>query len=346
MERVVSIEDFREISGPILDVRSPDEFARGHIPIATNFELFSDDERAEIGICFKENGQEAAVQVGLDLIGPKLGDMVRRVKTIAPNKAVRIHCWRGGMRSQSMAWLLETVGMQVSVLEGGYKNYRHWVRETIVSPRSINIVGGLTGTGKTQILECLQQTGEQIIDLEGLANHRGSSFGGLGMPLQPTTQHLENLIAEKLSTFDSAKSVWIEAESIRIGSCSIPEGLFHLMKSAPVFEISRPIEARLDILTEIYGSFSHVSLIEATKRISQRLGGLRAKIVIEQITDNKIREACELLLDYYDRSYTLDRKYSSPSITRVEIGHLSAAEATRLLIEKAHNMQQVSQVAK
>jgi tRNA 2-selenouridine synthase len=336
MKTSVSIEDFHEISGPILDVRSPDEFKQGHIPNAINFELFSNDERAEIGICFKENGQDAAVQVGLDIIGPKLGDMVRRVKTIARGEAIRIHCWRGGMRSRSLAWLLETAGMQVSILEGGYKNYRHRVREIVALPRSINIVGGLTGTGKTQILESLQQTGEQVLDLESLANHRGSSFGGIEMPPQPTTQYLENLIAEKLATFDSAKPVWIEAESIRIGSCAIPESLFSLMKSAPVFEISRPLEARLDILTETYGNFSRASLIEATERISQRLGGLRAKTAIEQITDNKIREACELLLDYYDRSYTLDRKYSSSSITRIEIGHLSADEATRLLIEKAH----------
>jgi tRNA 2-selenouridine synthase len=337
MERAVSIKDFRDASGPILDVRSPAEFAHGHIPGATDFPLFSDQERVEIGTCFKEKGKEEAIQLGFDLVGPRLGEIVRQALTIAPKKEVRIHCWRGGLRSQSVSWLLKTLGMQVVVLEGGYKSYRRWVREIVGFPRRINILGGLTGTGKTRILESLKTSGNQVLDLEDLANHRGSSFGGLGMPTQPSTQQFENLIAEELFLMDTSKPVWIEAESLRVGSCTIPEELFRLMKSAPSFEITRPIEVRLDILTEMYGQISPTDLIVATKRIAQRLGGLRTKAAIELINKNEIREACRLILDYYDRSYTGYSKNRPLSIPRVAVGTLSAENAAVLLIGKTGN---------
>ncbi len=337
MTKVFSIEDFRQASGLILDVRSPAEFALGHIPGALSFPLFSDEERAEIGICFKEKGKEEAIQIGFDIIGPRLGEMVRRAKAISPQKAVRIHCWRGGMRSRSVAWLFETSGMPVAVLEGGYKSYRRWVREVVELPRRINILGGLTGTGKTRILEALKASGNQTLDLEGLANNRGSSFGGLGMPPQPATQQFENLIAEELVLTNSSKPVWIEAESLRIGNCIIPEALFRQMKSSSAFEITRPIEIRLDILTEMYGQCDPADLIEATRRIAKRLGGLRTKAAIELINKNDFREACRLILDYYDRSYAEYRINRSLSIPQVDVGELSAANAAALLIEKTRN---------
>jgi tRNA 2-selenouridine synthase len=337
MKRNISIAEFQKASGPILDVRSPAEFEHGHIPGAINFPLFSDQERVEIGICFKEKGKEEAIQLGFDLVGPRLGEIVRQALTIAPEKEVRVHCWRGGLRSQSVSWLLKTLGMEVVVLEGGYKSYRRWVREIVGFPRRINILGGLTGTGKTRILESLKASGNQVIDLESLANHRGSSFGGLGMPTQPSTQQFENLIAEELFLMDVSKPVWIEAESLRVGSCTIPEELFRLMKSAPSFEITRPIEVRLDILNEMYGQISQADLIVATKRIAQRLGGLRTKAAIELINKNEIREACRLILDYYDRSYTGYSKNRLLSIPRVDVGTLSAENAAVLLIGKTGN---------
>jgi tRNA 2-selenouridine synthase len=338
MERAVLIKDFRDASVPILDVRSPCEFDHGHIPGAINFPLFSDEERAEIGICFKEKGKEAAIQIGFDLVGPRLGEIVRQAMAIAPDKAVRIHCWRGGMRSQSVAWLLRILGMQVALLEGGYKSYRRWVREIVSLPRRIHVLGGLTGTGKTQILESLRKLGNQVLDLEGLANNRGSSFGSLGMPPQPTTQQFENLIAENLCLMDPTKPVWIEAESLRIGICTIPEELFRLMKSAPAFEITRPIEVRLDILTEMYGHINPLDLITATKRIAQRLGGLRTKSAIGLINKNEIRDACRLILDYYDRCYAEYSNNRPLSIPQVDLGHLSAENAALLLIEKTRNI--------
>ncbi len=337
MERAVLIEDFCKASGPILDVRSPAEFELGHIPGAISFPLFSDGERAEIGICFKEKGKEAAIQIGFDLVGPRLGEIARQASALAPKNVLRVHCWRGGMRSQSLAWLFRTLGMKVIVLEGGYKSYRRWVREVVSFPRRINILGGLTGTGKTRILKSLRELGDQVLDLEGLANNRGSSFGGLGMPPQPSTQQFENLIAEELVLMDTSKPLWIEAESLRIGSCTIPEELFRLMKSASFFEITRPIEVRLDILTEMYGQTDPIDLIKATKRIAQRLGGLRATAAIDLINKNEIRDACRLILDYYDRSYAEYSKNRLLSIPHLDVGKLSARNAALLLIEMTRN---------
>lgn len=232
------IEDFLLTNEPILDVRSPIEFDQGHIPGAISFPLFTNDERAEVGTCYKKQGKEEAVKLGFDFAGPKLGDLIRNAKIIAPEKAVRIHCARGGMRSNSVAWCLETAGFQIALLEDGYKSYRQWVRKIVSNPRKINILGGLTGTGKTHILYAIKKQGGQVLDLEGLANHRGSSFGGLGMKPQPSTQHFENLIAEQLVNFDSSLPVWIESESGQIGSCWVPEELFRQMKSAPAIIVS------------------------------------------------------------------------------------------------------------
>lgn len=337
-KRNVSIKEFNAGTGPILDVRSPVEFAHGHIPEAQNIPLLSDEERAQIGICYKQNGRDEAILLGFEIIGPGLGDLVRSAVNIAPEKTVRIHCARGGMRSRSFAWCLETAGFNVASLDGGYKSYRKWAKEIVATPRAINILGGLTGTGKTRILKKLREQGNQVLDLEGLANHRGSSFGGLGKPDQPTSHHFENLIADTLSKMDPDEPVWIEAESGRIGNCWIPEELFGLMKAAPSVEIVRPIDERLDILTEMYGDCDHMELIEATKRITKRLGGERAKAAIDLIDNNDLREACRIILDYYDRSYNSGN--TRIAVCELDVKGLSAGDAAIRLTKKTSALLQ------
>lgn len=336
------IAKFRSSTGCVLDVRSPVEFEHGHIPGALNFPLFTNEERAEIGTCYKTQGRHAAIQLGFDLVGPRLGDMLRRAKEIAPGKLVRIHCWRGGMRSRSVAWYLETAGFRVLTLDGGYKSYRRWVRQIVSAPRPVNILGGLTGTGKTRILEALRERGEQVLDLEGLANHRGSSYGGLGMPPQPSTQHFENLIAEQLVRFDPACPVWIESESGRIGTCWVPDQLFRLMKAATAIEIVVPLEERLDILTEIYGRTDPVELIGATQRIKKKLGGERTRVAVELIRQNEIREACRIILDYYDRSYRADLNRRPTPAPKLDVGGLLASEVAKVLVEQSKNAKKAS----
>lgn len=330
----VPIGNFREISGTILDVRSPGEFARGHIPGAVNIPVFDDSERVEIGICYKKRGSDAAVELGFQIVGPKLGRIIRQVKKMLPEKTARIHCWRGGMRSQAMGWLLQTAGIRVRVLEGGYKSYRRWIRKMVGEPRKIIILRGLTGTGKTAILQSLSRLGEQVLDLEGMAKHRGSSFGGLGLPAQPTTQQFENHIAERLCGFDANLPVWIEAESRRIGACYIPEELFKQMKSAEKVEINRPISERVKILTEMYGAVEKKELFAATLRIEKKLGGKRTREALELIQKNKLSEACEIILDYYDRCYNYDFRRTLQITKKVSVSGLTDKEAAKLLLEK------------
>lgn len=331
-ERKQSIRDFRLSEWPVLDVRSPVEFERGHIPGAIHFPLFTNEQRAEIGIHYKKEGRDAAVRLGFELVGPKLGEMLRIADEIAPNKKVRILCARGGMRSQSVAWLLKTSGIKVLVLEGGYKAYRNWVRETVESIPRINILGGLTGTGKTRILLALRELGEQVLDLEGLANHRGSSFGGLGMPTQPSTQHYENLIAEQIIQFDPNRPVWIESESGRVGNCWVPEALYKQMKASPTIEVVRPLTERLDLLTEMYGASDASDLIRATERIKENLGGERTRLAIEMIKKGDIREACRIILDYYDRNYRASLKRRPVSPLELDLSGMSDKKAARFLI--------------
>lgn len=299
----MTFDDFLAAPGPILDVRSPGEYHQGHIPGAISFPIFTDSERAAVGTCYKQQGREAAVELGFDIAGPKFGQFIRQAQSLAPDKQVRLHCWRGGMRSGAIAWVLDLAGFQSATLSGGYKAFRQWVRCTVETPRPIVLLSGMTGTAKTDILHALADQGEQVLDLEGLASHRGSSFGGLGLPPQPTTEQFENLIALCWHGFDPQQRVWIEAESRGIGSCRIPPELFAQMEAAAALEITRPLEERLSLLVDLYGQADSTGLVEATERIRKRLGGQRTQDAIALIQAGDLRAAFAILLTYYDRTY-------------------------------------------
>jgi tRNA 2-selenouridine synthase len=319
----------------MLDVRSPGEYDQGHIPAAINYPLFTNEERAQVGICYKQQGRDAAVELGFDLLGPKLGDLVRQAKAIAPDRVLRVHCWRGGMRSGGVAWGLQMAGFQVTTLEGGYKSFRRWARQIFSVPRQIIVLGGMTGTGKTPILHALADLGEQVLDLEGLANHRGSSFGSLDMPPQPSTEQFENLIGDRLSQLDPHRPVWIEAESKRVGTCRVPPELFQQMEAAPTLEVVRPLAERLDILVQVYGETSREGLIAATERIRKRLGGQRTQTAVELIRQNHPHEVCKIVLDYYDRTYRYDLERRQQVIPQIDITGQDPEAAAKLLMAKA-----------
>lgn len=335
MVKRLAISDFLAAPGPMLDVRSPGEFEQGHIPGATSFPLFTNEERAQVGTCYKQQGRDAAVELGFDLLGPKLGDRVRQAKAIAPHRRLRVHCWRGGMRSGGVAWGLQMAGFQVVTLEGGYKAYRRLARDVFGTPRHIIVLGGMTGTGKTQILHALSALGEQVLDLEGLANHRGSSFGSLDMPPQPSTEHFENLICDRLSHLDANRPVWLEAESKRVGTCRIPAELFQQMEAAPTLEIVRPLEERLEILVDVYGNTNREELIAATERIRKRLGGQRTQAAVDLIRNESPREVCKIVLDYYDRTYRYDLERRGKVIPQIDVAGHDAVAAAKVLIDKA-----------
>lgn len=331
MPKSVTLESFFNAPGPILDVRSPGEYHHAHIPGAVSFPLFTDEERAAVGTCYKQQGRDEAVELGIGLVGPKSAQFIQSAKAIAPDRRVRIHCWRGGMRSGAMGTLLEVAGFKVTLLEGGYKAFRRWARSTFSQPRPIFVLGGMTGSSKTEILHALARLGEPILDLENLANHRGSSFGALELPPQPDTEHFENLIALQWSQFDGTRPIWIEAESRRVGTCRIPEELFQQMEVAPTVEIIRPVDERLDHLVDIYGQASVESLVKATERIRKRLGGQRTQAATELGKTGDYRGAAAIILDYYDRTYRYDLERRGKVIPQVDVTGLSHEAAARKL---------------
>ncbi|HEY9646616.1 MAG TPA: tRNA 2-selenouridine(34) synthase MnmH, partial [Chroococcidiopsis sp.] len=267
MASVLTVTEFLDVPGVLLDVRSPAEYQQGRIPGAISFPLFSDDERAQVGTCYKQQGRNAAVELGFAIAGPKFAGFIAQAAALAPDRRVRLHCWRGGMRSGAIAWVLELAGFQVSVLEGGYKAFRRWAMAAVQEVKPILILGGMTGTGKTDILTALAAQGEQVLDLEHLAKHRGSSYGALGLPPQPSNEQFENRVGLRWAKMDRDRPIWIEAESKRIGICRIPEPLVQQMEQAPILEIERAHRERLNLLVKHYGIFERQELIVATDRI-------------------------------------------------------------------------------
>jgi len=341
----VSISDFLTAAGPILDVRSPGEFEQGHIPGAISFPLFSNEERAQVGTCYKQQSREQAVELGFDLVGPKLGDFIRQAKAIlrergcANASTVRIHCWRGGMRSSAIAWALNLAGFHTTTLQGGYKSFRQWVRSTLATPKQIVLLGGMTGTAKTDILHALIEQGEQVLDLEGYANHRGSSYGALCLPPQPSTEQFENLLARQWHSFDAQQPTWIEAESRRVGSCRIPAELFDQMEAAFALEITRPVAERVALLVKIYGQANTEELVAATERIRKRLGGQRTQDAIAAIKAGDLTTAVTITLDYYDRTYRYGLEQRDHPVPEVNVSGLSPQQAAKHLKQELYSRQ-------
>ncbi len=288
---------------PVLDVRAPQEFAVGHIPGALSFPLFSDEERQQIGTTYKQVSKDKAVLLGLDFFGPKMADMVRQASILAPEKEVLLHCWRGGMRSSSVAWLLNLAGFKVYLLQDGYKAYRRLAHQVFEQPYPFIVLGGLTGSGKTEILHELRQLGEQVIDLESLAQHKGSSFGGIGQALQPSMEQFENNLAQQLRQIDHQRRIWIEDENITIGRINIPLPLYNQMQESLLLKLEIPKIERIRKLTAEYQTVDKTQLQQATERIKKRLGGLTYKETMQAIAAGDIRKMVELALVYYDKAY-------------------------------------------
>ncbi len=338
MSKMLNPDEFLHDPGVILDVRSPAEYKQGHIPGAISFPLFTDSERAQVGICYKQKGRDQAVELGFAIAGPKFADFIAQARIIAPDGKIRIYCWRGGMRSSGVAWVLGMAGFEVVCLSGGYKAFRRWGRSLFSESQAIIVLGGMTGTGKTDILKALATLGEQTLDLEDLANHRGSSYGALGQPPQPTNEQFWNLITLHWSRLIRDKPVWIEAESKRIGLCRIPQEIFQQMEQAPLIQILRTREERLALLVQLYGTVNPEDLIQATQRIHRRLGGLQTREAIRLIQQQKLTEAFDLILHYYDKTYAYDLQKRSGLTHCLEVSGKSPLEAAFLVRQIAQNV--------
>jgi len=323
------LEKFRSYKGLLIDVRSPSEYYKGHMPNSINIPLFDNDERSIIGTIYKINGREKAVIKGLMILEKKLELLLENlfINIDSHNNSsdkdnnellIKIYCSRGGMRSQSIAWLLEKYKYNPIILNGGYKTYRRWVLNSFSKKWNFIIIGGKTGTGKTRLLSLLEKYKYQTIDLEGFACHRGSTFGGLGMNDQPSNEQFENKIAEKLNSFVTFDNIFVEAESANIGKCKIPHEFFKQMKKSRRIEILRSESNRLDELINTYSVFNKEELKESVLRIKKRLGPQRTKTALESINEEKWDLVCRSVLDYYDRCYEYE-KVGKENITLVDL---------------------------
>ncbi len=317
----------------IIDVRSPGEYVHAHIPTAFSLPLFSDEERAQIGTTYKQKSRAAAIKLGLPFFGTKMQDMIEQVegwvnayeKTNDKKPTILVHCWRGGMRSAAVAWLLDLYGFQTEQLTGGYKAYRNWVLAQFEKNYSMKVLGGYTGSGKTEILLQLQKSKIPVIDLEGLANHKGSAFGALGQNEQATQEQFENNLADALlNTSLQHPYFWIEDESQRIGTNMLPITFFKTLRNSICYFIDIPFESRLQFIVQAYGKFAVADLIAATLRIQKRLGGLETKTVVNLLVENNIEGAFSILLKYYDKVYL--KNLETAAIPKLKTDKLVALE--------------------
>jgi tRNA 2-selenouridine synthase len=310
--RVVEIEEFIKLSlkYPVLDVRSPGEYQHAHIPNAYSLALFDDHERAVVGTIYKKNSREDAIKKGLEFFGKKMLKIVEEVEEINKklkdknNKTVLIHCWRGGMRSAAVAWLLDVYGLNVYTIVGGYKSFRKKVIEINGNDRPYTILGGYTGSAKTEVLQSLRKLKATVIDLEAMAQHRGSAFGAIGQPAQPSQEMFENKLALALHEADKKNNpIWLEDESQRIGILNIPAEMWQVIRTKPVVFIDIPFEKRLDHIQNGYGKLNKGDLAGAIVRIKKRLGGLETKTALNYLTEDNTKECFRILLLYYDKLY-------------------------------------------
>jgi len=337
MENRILPAEFLEVRSDriVLDVRSPGEYAQGHIPGALSFPLFSDEERAEVGTLYKQVGKEEALELGLHIVGPKMAGFVKQARVLAPHRRLAVHCWRGGQRSGSMAWLLRQAGFDVVTLEGGYKAYRHFVLDSLAHTKlNFTVLGGRTGSGKTKILHALQELGEQIIDLEGIANHKGSAFGFIGEAPQPSVEQFENDLLEQVLQLDPSRRVWVENESKSIGRIYIPDGFFAKMRASTLVNVEIPNEARIQNLLADYVLTDRSELETAFRKIATKLGGQNLKTALESLEQDDFAAAAHIALAYYDKTYQhgLDTSLS-PDIRRLEFSHGDAMEIARNLAQ-------------
>jgi tRNA 2-selenouridine synthase len=334
----LSLPEFEALSYPLLDVRAPIEFAQGHVPGALSLPLFTDEERARIGTAYKQVSQERAVHLGLEFFGPKMSQLVKQAKKLAPGKEVRLHCWRGGMRSGAVLWLLELAGFKVHLLDHGYKDYRRAVLASFAQPRPWRVLGGLTGSGKTDVLHHLAaEHGQPVLDLEGLAHHKGSAFGAIGQPPQPTQEQFENNLAAALTRLPPDAPIWVEDESRQIGRLTVPAALFEQLRAAPRYVLEVPRAARVAKLAAEYGAESPAELAAAIERLQKRLGGLATKQALAAIEAGDFERMVELVLDYYDKTYAygLAPRPDEPPLTPVPAPTCEAATNAALLAAAA-----------
>ncbi len=312
VHKIITIEDAERLVCPVyIDVRSPAEFADGHILGAINVPLFENDERALIGTIYAKQGPDRAKEVGLSVVSPKLPELIQSIKRNAPEeRPVVVYCWRGGMRSKSMVVMLELAGLHSQQLEGGYKSYRRRVLTRLQNYEfkpEIFVLCGSTGAGKTLLLKTLLRKNVPVIDLEGLANHRGSVFGQVGLGRQISAPQFDACLLEELDKLNQEPFVFVECESKRIGNVYLPDAFFSAMKRGKRMLLETSLEVRIDRLIKEYEAFSVEradEIIASLESLQKRLGKKQLGELKDLFAQKKMREFVRILLiNYYDPLY-------------------------------------------
>ena len=319
---------------PIIDVRSPGEFQSGHIPGAVNVPLFSDAERAEVGTLYKRVGRDAAIKRGLEFGTASTCRILSSIRKVSSDNSFVLHCWRGGMRSREVAKLCAANELKPTLVEGGYKAFRKLAHGCFEQPRKVVSLAGQTGSGKTRLLQLLQQAGQQMIDLEGLANHRGSVFGGIGQGAQPTVEQFENHLFLQWLALDPLRPVWIEGESQSIGDVSIPQSVWRQMLNAPAIFVEVDRADRIDFLLKEYGQLPSEELASAIRRLKKRLGGARLTEALSALENNDRRTFASVAIEYYDKWYLKSlEKRTDTSFVRLALKDAGDPASVSPLIE-------------
>lgn len=299
----ITYEESLELKDPAyLDVRSPVEYVRDHIPGSVNIPLFSNDERSEIGTLYRLGGREPAVIRGSRFVGEKLETILGVINNYRDRNIVFL-CARGGMRSKSIAALTGSLGFQVYRLSQGYAGYRRYIHDLMESftiTRPLFVLQGLTGVGKTDIISAM----ENGLDLECMAGHRSSIFGAIGLA-QNSQKRFESLLYQRRQELDSADCVVIEGESRKVGNLHVPPALYQQMKSSPTILVTAPIERRIEIILGCYTGNSDMDLIpEITRTLTARLGKKTVDELIDLFSRGDLAPFVEILLTrYYDPLY-------------------------------------------
>ncbi|MBB6498196.1 tRNA 2-selenouridine(34) synthase MnmH [Pedobacter cryoconitis] len=336
MTKPIAISDFLGLADsiPLIDVRTPLEFVQGHIPGAFNLPIFTNEERVSVGTTYKQVGREEAILLGFDITGSKWSGFIKEALEIAPQKKIAVHCWRGGMRSGAMAWALNLYGFEVYLIEGGYKSYRRWALQQFDQGWKLSILGGKTGSGKTKILHHLQTMNEQIIDLEDLAQHQGSSYGTMNKMIQPTQEQFENNLACQLNLLDPERKIWVEDESLTIGKRVIPQFFWRNMRNSVLINVNVPLQQRVEILVEEYGRLDKDFLIECTQRIWKRLGPEQTKHAILAIEEDRMADFIGFVLVYYDKTYKTGLGKRAPDkVFSMDVGNSEFVSIAQQIID-------------
>ncbi len=310
--QVISVAEALSRPSVFVDTRSPAEYEQGHIPGAVNVPLLENDERAIVGTLYKQQGPEEAKSKGLDIVSGKLASIVRQISNLnpSPEKRLVVYCWRGGMRSKSVLTILELMGISGSQLTGGYKAYRRHVQEQLAVyelKSEIVVLCGSTGVGKTILLQMLANRGYPVLDLEGLANHRGSAFGHVGIGKPATAQNFDAQLLGELQKMNEKKVILVECESKRVGNVYLPDVLYQAMQRGRRVLVKAGVPTRVARLIAEYTDVlqpNDPEIIASLHSLTRKLGKRKTARLLEEYEAGNVHVfTASLLTDYYDGLY-------------------------------------------